>query len=133
MANMSAAIAYQSSIMDGLRAGWLEGPQRARAVSDLPHDQEEKENAEPEVEPAEPDQREEHGSRVHGGTAAGAGPEEAVHEPGLSAQLGGDPSCGVGDVRQRKRDHEDPQHEPMALEPSLPGEHHADRSEEHTS
>src|SRR5262245_12265003 len=106
MANISAAIAYHSSTMDGgLPAGVLDGSRRPRAVSDLARDQEEEENAQRQVEPAKPDQREEHGPRVHGGTAARAGPEEPVHEPGLTAELGGDPPGGVRDVRQRKRDH----------------------------
>src|SRR5262245_44629729 len=84
-ASISAAIPYHSSSMGGLRAGWLGRRQRPRAVGDLPPDQEEEENAEHQVESAESDEREQHGPGVDGGTASLGGPEQAVHEPGLTA------------------------------------------------
>src|SRR5262245_8173291 len=99
MASITAAIAYHSSTMGDLRGGSLDGCERRRSVSDLPRDQEQEEDAERQVEPAESDQGEEHGPRVDGGAAPLGGPEEAVHEPGLTAELGGDPPRRVRDVR----------------------------------
>src|SRR5262245_35122252 len=128
IASISAAIANHSSTMCGLCTSVAAGRERPGAVSDLTRDQEEEENAEHQIEPAEPDEGEEHGSRVNGGTAALAGPVEAVHEPGLTAELGGHPADGVCDIRERKREHEDPQHRPTPVEPVTPEERHGDES-----
>src|SRR5262245_16584232 len=117
MASISAAIAYHSSNMRGLRTGAAGGREGSGAVSDLTRDQEEEENAKYQIEPAEPDEGEEHGSRVHGGTTALVGPKQAVHEPGLTAELGGHPPDRVRNVGQGERQHEDPQHRTTPVEP----------------
>src|SRR5258705_9634269 len=117
MASISAAIAYHSSNMGGLRAGSFDG-ERPRAVSNLPADEEEEEDEKDQIEPAESHQGEQHGPGVDGGTAPRGGPEKTVDEPGLTAELGGHPPDGVRDVRQGKGEHENPQQRPSSLEPA---------------
>src|SRR5436190_6427705 len=120
MANRSAAIAYHTSNMRDLRAAACDRRERARAVGNLPPNQEEEKHAEHEIEAAESHERKEHGAGVNAGARPLRGPEETVDEPGLAAQLGGHPSGGVRDVWERKREQQDPQHGPIALETSPP-------------
>src|SRR4030095_9901352 len=108
---------YQVSSMHGLPLAAPGRRQRRRAVSDLAPDQEQEQDAEGEIEAAETDQGEEHGPGVHGGARALRSAEEAEDEPGLTAELGGHPPHGVGDVGKREREHEDPQHGEAPLEP----------------
>src|SRR4029453_4159918 len=112
---------YHSSNMGGLPDPRGRG-ERARAVGDLPSNQVEEEDAERQVEPAEAHEGEEHGARVDRGAGPLGGPEQAIDEPRLTTQLGGHPADGVRDVREWERDHENPQHRPIAVEPPQPRE-----------
>src|SRR5262245_47596340 len=122
MANRSAAIVYHSSNMGELRADASRRHEWGRAMGDLAPNQEEEQDPQGQVEATEPHQREEHGARVDSGTRALRGPKQSVDEPGLSAELGGHPSGGVGDVGEWKREQEDPQHRPAVLETTPPAE-----------
>src|SRR6266852_5264149 len=129
MANISAAIANHSSNMGALHAGPCDRPERPRTVGDLPSDQEEEQDAERQVEPAEAHEGEEDGPGMNGGARPLGGPEETVDQPGLAAQLGGHPADGVRDVRERKGEHDDPQHGSIGLEPASPGEQDGEESD----
>src|SRR5262245_53802922 len=128
MASRRAAIAYHSSNMESLRpapGGWRGG----RAVSDLPANEEEEEHAEREIEAAEPHQGEQDRASMHGGAGPLGRPEETVNQPGLTAQLGGQPPGGVRDVGEREREHQDPQHGPIAFETPLSVEQDSDEGD----
>src|SRR6476660_4799447 len=80
------------------------------AMADLAPDEKEEQHAEHEVQPGEPDQREEHGAGFYRGTRALSGSHQAVDDPRLSPQLRGHPAGRGGDVGKRKRQHQDPEH-----------------------
>src|SRR6186713_571445 len=107
--------------MRNVRAGaLLRVPSKTRPVNDLARHQEQVENTEHEIESAKSDQREERGARVHHGAGAVRGAEQAVHQPRLTSQLGGEPARRVGNVWKWKREHENPEQRARVLEP--PGE-----------
>src|SRR5262249_27967982 len=121
-------MAYHSSNMGGLLADPRGRGERTRTVGDLASDQVEEEDTQRQVEPAETHEGEEHGAGVDRGTGPLGGPEQTVDEPRLTTQLGGHPADGVRNVRERERDHENPQHGPVALEPAQPREQSRDES-----
>src|SRR5262252_967401 len=125
-ANIIAAMAYQVSNMHGLPTAAPGRRQWRRAVGDLAPDQEQEQDTEEEVETGEADQGEDHGPGVDSGARAMRGAEEAEDEPWLTAELGGHPPHGVGDVGQGEGEHEDPQHGAAPLEPPDPPEQDGD-------
>ena len=76
--------------------------QPARSVIHFPHYQREEEQAENEVETGEAQSGEERRAAVNRGRAALGSAHQAVDQPGLTAELGSQPSGGVGDIGKRK-------------------------------
>src|SRR5262245_37913619 len=85
---VSQKIANQSSTMSHVLP--------IRAASDLAADECQVEHREHGVEPEEADQREHDAALAHCAAGTVAGPEQAVDQPRLTAELGGHPTAGVG-------------------------------------
>src|SRR5579862_872224 len=104
-----------------------------RSVLDFAIDQQQEQHSQNRVHAHETDQSEQ---RITGGDmrrdSCGRA-QQAIDEPGLAAGFGGDPSGGVGDVREGNHEHEYPQELALREEAAAPklqrGEGH-DRDED---
>src|ERR1035438_3100692 len=81
-----------------------------RSVFDFALNQEQKENAEHQVQSHKSQQRKDAVARRYIGRRALRGTQQSIDQPGLAADFGGDPSGGVGDVGQGQHQHQQPQH-----------------------
>ena len=89
-----------------------------RTVQDLAADEIQIQQAEDEVEPRHPDQREQHVSRADDVAVAVLRAKQPVDQPGLAAKLRRHPAGGVRDERKRERQHQHPEERTTRLQPS---------------
>src|SRR6267142_6148086 len=81
-----------------------------RAMRDLAIDQNEKQDCQHGVKSHEAEQGKQSVAGMDVFRIARAGAHESIDQPGLAANFGGHPAGGVGDIRQRQAEHDDPEY-----------------------
>src|SRR6476646_175619 len=93
---------------------------RARAVRDLAIDEHQKQDCQHGVKAHEAEQGKQPVAGMNVFRIALAGAHESVDQPGLAANFRGHPAGGVGDIRQRQAEHDDPEQPARFIQLSSP-------------